>query len=468
MSKHSPHRSDDGGSPVACLVSLGCAKNTVDSERILASLVQDGFLIAERPEDSDICIVNTCGFIQDAREETATVLRDLAARRQRGRPACIVAVGCLVERAGGSPALREFLDAADATAGFAEFPRLPRFCRETLGLAEPAGAGPTGTLADFHRLPRLLSGGGHSACLKISEGCSNGCRFCTIPAIRGRQVSRPVDEIVAEARSLVASGVREICIIGQDTTSYGHDLTGRRELAGLVRALSTVPGDIWFRLMYAFPKFIGDDLLDALIADARWCPYLDLPLQHISDSMLRTMGRGMGRDDTLRLLDRLSERVPGLCMRTAYIVGHPGETEADFEELLAFVREGRFLHAGVFVYSPEDGTASAALEDPVPHDVALRRRDELMRAQRGVSRAAMRAWVGRDLEILVDEPVAPGSAAPRHARWTGRHRGQAPEVDGVTFLAPRNGIALHPGRVLRARVIQGLDYDLLAEVSGAT
>jgi len=460
--------SRDAGPPVACLVSLGCAKNTVDSERILASLVQDGFLIAERPEDADLCLVNTCGFIQDAREETATVLRDLASGRRRGRPARIVAIGCLVERAGSVPALREFLDAADATAGFAEFPRLPRFCREVLGLAPPAVRDAVGTLADFHRLPRLLSGGGHSACLKISEGCSNGCRFCTIPGIRGRQVSRPVDEILAEARSLIDSGVAEICLIGQDTTSYGHDLTGRRELAGLVRALSTLRGSVWFRLMYAFPKFIGDELLDALAADPRWCPYLDLPLQHISDAMLRAMGRGMGRDDTLRLLDRLAGRIPGLCMRTAYIVGHPGETDDDFAELLAFVREGRFLHAGVFVYSHEEGTPSASLPDRVPATVARLRRDELMRAQRGVSRAALQSWVGRTVEVIADEPVARGSAAPRHARWTGRHRGQAPEVDGVTFLAPRGGVALRPGRVVPARVLQGLDYDLVAEVTGAS
>ncbi len=452
--------------PVACLVSLGCAKNTVDSERILASLVQDGFLIAERPEDADICLVNTCGFIQDAREETASVLRDLAAGRRRGRPARIVAIGCLVERAGANPALQAFLDAADATAGFAHFPRLPGFCREVLGLAPPTASDDPATLADFHRLPRLLSGGGHTACLKISEGCSNACRFCTIPAIRGRQVSRPVDEILAEARALVESGVREICVIGQDTTSYGHDLTGRRGLAGLVRALSTLRADVWFRLMYAFPRFIGDDLLDALTADPRWCPYLDLPLQHISDAMLRAMGRGMGRDDTLRLLDHLSERIPGLCMRTAYIVGHPGETDADFEELLAFVRGGRFLHAGVFVYSHEEGTPSSTLPGPVPPEVARHRRDELMRAQRGVSRAALQSWVGRTIEVIVDEPVARGASAPRHARWTGRHRGQAPEVDGVTFLAPRQGAALQPGRVLPAKVVQGLDYDLLAEVAG--
>ncbi len=465
MSKCNSHSVPDAQPPVACLVSLGCAKNTVDSERILAALVQDGFQIAAQPADADICLVNTCGFIQDAREETAAALRDLAAGRRRGRPARIVAMGCLVERAATVPALHEFLDAADATAGFAEFPRIATFCRELLGLAPSAAAAAPDTLAGFHQLPRLLSGAGHSACLKISEGCSNGCRFCTIPSIRGRQVSRPVQEILAEARSLIDSGVREICIIGQDTTSYGHDLTGRRELAGLVRALSTLPGDVWFRLMYAFPRFLADDLLDVLAADARWCPYLDLPLQHISDAMLRAMGRGMDRDATLRLLGRLPARLPGLCMRTAFIVGHPGETDADFDELLAFVREGHFLHAGVFVYSHEVGTPSAGLPDPVPRDVALRRRDDLMRAQRGVSRAALQKWVGREIDVLVDEPVARGVAAPRHARWTGRHRGQAPEVDGVTFLAPRNGIVLRPGLRVRAQVIQGLDYDLMAEVS---
>lgn len=457
--------------PVACLVSLGCEKNTVDSERILAILVRDGFLIAADPMDADVCLVNTCGFIHDAREETAATLRNLAARRRRSSRPKILALGCMVERAADVPELAEVLSAADATAGFLDYPRLPDLCRGLAGApAARSGTETSGGLAGFHALPRLLSGPGHTTALKISEGCSNACRFCTIPAIRGPQVSRPPADILEEARDLIRSGVREICLIGQDTTSYGRDLTPRRSLSDLMCSLSEdVPDDVWFRLMYVHPRFLNDAVLDALAADPRWQPYLDIPLQHIADGILRAMGRGMGRDDTLRTLDRIRSRLPDLCMRTAFIVGHPGETESDFNELASFVREGRFMHAGVFVYSEEPGTPSARMENPVPIRTAQKRRDVLMRIQRDMSRARLKTWIGRELNVLVDGPRDKGAPGPASAAWVGRHGGQAPDVDGMVFVETPANARLSPGDRIRVRITGSTDYDLVAQgyITGA-
>jgi ribosomal protein S12 methylthiotransferase len=449
--------------PVAALVSLGCEKNTVDSERLLAQLVQRGFLLAERPEEADVCLVNTCGFIAAAREETAARLAELAAARARGRPRVLVALGCLVERAGQIPEHAAFLRDADARLGFGDYLRLADRCLELLGLAPPPEAPPDGVASldpAFHRLPRLLTGSPHVAALKISEGCSHGCRFCSIPQIRGPQVSRPLEDLIAEARDLVRSGAREVMLIGQDTASYGLDLYGRRRIADLIRALSdALPDPLWFRLMYAHPRHVTTALLDALDADPRWAPYLDLPLQHITTPMLRRMGRGMDGPATRTLLNALAARARPPCLRSTFIVGHPGETEADFEELLAFLREGRILHAGVFVYSPEPGTPSATQSDPVPPAVAEDRRARLMEAQQEASARILDTWIGRTESLMLDQPV-PGR--PRGA-WIARHAGQAIEVDGVCRIKAPRGARWNPGDVVQAHIIGRDIYDLIAD-----
>ncbi len=452
-----PKASREARPPIVSMVSLGCAKNTVDSERILAELVQAGFWIAERPEDSDLCLVNTCGFIAPAREETAATLRELAELRRRGRPRKLVAIGCLVRRSAAVPEFARFLGAADAVAGFEVYPRLPAFCREILGEADAALAATAARPDPDATAPRLLTGGTASTWLKIAEGCSHRCSFCAIPAIRGPQVSRPPEAVLAEARDLIASGVREICLIAQDTTAYGLDRPGGPRLADLIRRLAEVEGDVWLRLLYAHPAHVEEAVLDAMEADPRWCRYLDLPLQHIADARLRAMRRP-GRDATVALLNRIRARWPDVALRTAFIVGHPGETETEFEELCEFVRAMRFAHLGVLVYSEEPGTASAAMSPKVPPGVAAERRDRLMALQRDISRAALRAWIGRDTEVLVDEP-----ADPRTGEARGRHRGQAPDVDGVVRLRGRAARSLAPGQVVRARVTGSSDYDLHAE-----
>ncbi|HEY8240016.1 MAG TPA: 30S ribosomal protein S12 methylthiotransferase RimO [Kiritimatiellia bacterium] len=472
--------------PVVSLVSLGCAKNTVDSEKILGKLVEAGFLIAEDPADADLCLVNTCGFIHDAREESAGVLRDLQKLKRGGKLQSVVALGCLVERAQGADELNAFLKHADAQIGFQDYPKLAEICTSlskspstpdtrhsgdgvpvTIGDKRFGGLAAksfTASYNEFLAAPRLRVGSQHLAYLKISEGCSNFCKFCSIPYIRGVQVSRPMEDIVAEARQLVESGAKEIGLIAQDTSSYGRDLYRESRLVELLKALSAGAGSaqVWFRVMYAFPRFLEDSMLDVIATDPKFCPYIDMPLQHIADKMLADMGRGMLKKETVALLDRIREKMPGGAIRTTFIVGYPGETEEQFQELLDFVGEGRFSHVGAFLYSKEPKTPSAQLADNVPLSEKKRRRDALMRAQLDVSRKRLAGLVGREVEIMVDGPVGPGTSFPKGAVAVGRSRLEAPEVDGVIFIQGKKAASIEPGTLIKARIDKALDYDLLA------
>jgi ribosomal protein S12 methylthiotransferase len=431
--------------PIVSLVSLGCAKNTVDSELILGRFAESGWMIAEEPSDADICLVNTCGFIEDAREEAASVLHELKAC---GGPKAVVALGCLVKRASDCPETDHFLDAADARASFADYSRLPEICMELLG--EKAEQGELLAYNDFLTRPRLRTGSPHRAYLKISEGCSNPCTFCSIPKIRGGQISRPVDDIVAEAQALIEGGAVEISLIAQDTTAYGKDWDGELHLAELLECLrDQVDANVWFRLMYAYPQHLTRQVLDVIASDPRFCPYIDMPLQHISDNMLDVMGRRITKIQTLEKLDLIKGVLPNCAIRTAFIVGHPGETEADFNELLEFVKEGRFTHAGVFCYSAEPGTLSAKMENDVPDDVKEQRRALLMEAQREASAKNCAAQVGASVEVMIDGETEEGLVA--------RSQHQAPEVDGVFYL-PAFEDAM-PGDRYDVEIIGAFDYD---------
>ncbi len=475
--------------PVISLISLGCAKNEVDSERILGKLATAGFLIAEDPAEADVCLVNTCGFITDSREESAGVLNELQRLKSQGRVKSVVALGCLVERAAGAPETNHYLGGADALVGFQDYPKLEEICR-TLANSEAKTKSPRQndgipvTIGDkrfsglaaqaqsfaasynkFLAAPRLRVGSPHIAHLKISEGCSNFCKFCSIPYIRGVQVSRPVEHIVTEARQLIDTGAKEISLIAQDTTSYGRDLYGDYRLSALLKSLFAIEaGDIWFRLMYAFPRFLTDDMLATLASDPRMCPYIDMPLQHIADKMLSDMGRGMLKKETIALLDRIHTVWPQGAIRTTFIVGYPGETDAHFEELLSFVREGRFSHVGVFMYSHEPKTPSAKLPDQIPLVEKKRRRDAIMSAQLAVSRRRLKAMVGGQRRVMVDGPPGPGMAIPRGVHAMGRSQLEASDVDGVIFLKGRAAARLEPGTMVDTRIEQSLDYDLVARM----
>ncbi|MFH0953097.1 MAG: 30S ribosomal protein S12 methylthiotransferase RimO [Verrucomicrobiota bacterium] len=468
-------RGNNPSPPIVSLISLGCAKNTVDSECVLGNLVRSGLLIAEDPSNADVCLVNTCGFIHDARAEAAEVFGKLARLKTDGQLKAVVALGCLVEHVANCPEMASFLRQADTWVAFKDYVNLPTLCRELASSAPraaarkaepPAPAAPRrmpDSFMNFLASPRLRIGSPHTAYLKISEGCSNLCRFCSIPRIRGRQVSRPIEDILSEARTLVDSGVRELNLIAQDTTSYGTDLYGRRRLPELLHLLAGLDSAVWLRLLYAHPRFLGDDLLDVLAAGGNICPYIDLPLQHIADPMLAAMGRGMTKKETLVLLDRIAGKLPHGALRTTFIVGYPGETEEQFAELLAFVREGRFTHLGVFLYSHEPQTSAAGLDDDVPYLVKSRRRGALMMAQIEVSRARLKRRVGQDLEVMLDDFVMADGSAPAGVFAFGRTRLEAPEVDGLVYLRGSEPPDLAPGVRLQARVVKSFDYDLVAE-----
>jgi ribosomal protein S12 methylthiotransferase len=449
MNSDTPIRPDTHTPPVVSLVSLGCAKNTVDSELILGRFAESGWMIAEEPSASDICLVNTCGFIEDAREEAASVLHELKAL---GGPKAVVALGCLVKRAADAPETGHFLKAADARVSFADYSRLPEICLRLLGKkSEPMDLmGYT----EFLTQPRLRTGSPHAAYLKISEGCSNPCTFCSIPKIRGKQISRPMDDIVGEAASLIEAGAVEISLIAQDTTAYGKDWDGELHLAELLRRLrDEIDANVWFRLMYACPQHLTGEVLDVLASDPRFCPYIDMPLQHISDAMLSRMGRQLTKFQTLEKLDLIRDVLPDCAVRTAFIVGHPGETEEDFNELLEFVKKGRFTHAGVFTYSAEPGTLSAKLENDVPETEKEQRRTLLMEAQRKASAATCAAQIGKTVEVMIDGFSEEG--------LIGRSQHQAPEVDGVFFLpAFEDAVA---GDRYDVQITAAGDYDFYAE-----
>jgi ribosomal protein S12 methylthiotransferase len=438
-------------SPVVSLISLGCAKNTVDSELILGRFVESGWMIAEDPADADICLVNTCGFIQDAREEASEVLHELRRLKGAGGPKAVVALGCLVKRVADSPELEPFLEAADARASFHDYSRLPEICSKLLG--ESTEEPDPESYTDFLIRPRLRVGSPHTAYLKISEGCSNPCTFCSIPKIRGKQISRPMDDIVAEARSLIDAGAVEINLIAQDTTAYGKDWDGELHLHDLLKRLrDEIEDDVWFRLMYVCPQHLTRGVLEVLASDDRFCRYIDVPLQHISDRMLTAMGRQMTKFQTLEKLALIREVLPNCAVRTAFITGHPGETDEDFQELLAFVEEGRFTHAGVFTYSAEPGTLSAKMEDSVSEPVKEDRRAQLMEAQREVSAARCAAKVGQTVEVMIDGIGEEGGIA--------RSQHEAPEVDGVYVLPEFDAVA---GDRFDVTVTGSSDYDLTAE-----
>ena len=405
--------------------SLGCAKNQVDSEVMLGALALGGYLIAEELDDADVAVVNTCSFIQPAREESIETILALADLRKEGRLRALVVAGCLPQRYGRE--LAKELPEVDAFVGTGDFPHIVSILDRALA------GGERGVYVDAGRThlydensPRLLIGPRHSAYVKIAEGCDRICAFCAIPGIRGRFQSRPLDSIVAEAAALGGEGVREINVVSQDTCSWGKDLPDRPRLPALARALDAVESLDWVRLLYLYPTAISEELIDVLASGTRLLPYIDVPLQHASNRILKAMRRGITAERQRRLVARLRERIPNAVLRTTFIVGFPGETDADFELLCDFVREARFDRVGVFRYSDEEDTRAQTLPGKVPGRIARERHRHLLDLQKSHMRAALDAQVGRRVRVLVESSA--------NGRSTGRLWSQAPEVDGMVLL----------------------------------
>jgi len=419
------------------VASLGCAKNLVDSERLLARLATAGAWVGAPAEEADVVLVNTCGFIDPARRESLAVIDDYLAMKAERPKLKVFVLGCLVARDG--EALRRDLTDVDGFFGVDEHALVVRAC----GLADEE----TGDT-------RLLLTPPHTAYLRISDGCDNRCTYCTIPSIRGPFRSRPAEAIVAEARSLAALGVRELVLIGQDTTAYGKDLPGEPGIAGLLEELDRVDGVRWMRLLYAHPARFGDELLAAYRRLETLVPYVDLPLQHASDRILAAMGRRVGRPEIDRLLARIRDAVPAMTLRTTFIVGFPGETEAEFDDLVRLVEEVRFDHVGAFAYSPEEGTPAAGFPGRVPPDVVAGRLERLLALQTKIAVEENLSRLGETVDVLVDGPDAQSGFV------VGRTAGQAPDVDPVTHVRGR----AKPGEFVRARITGASQLDLVADL----
>jgi len=430
------------------IVTLGCPKNEVDSEMMGALLRSAGHGESPTPRRADVVIVNTCSFVRDARDESYGALRELAARKRPGQ--FLVAAGCLAQRY--ADVIYQQVPGVDAVLGTQSWPRITEVLRALA--QEPRDhvtiAGPADMLVtSVHRRP----GSGASAYLKIADGCSASCAFCAIPLIKGRQRSKPPEEILREARELAAQGVREIVLIAQNTTAWGRDLGLRDALPGLLEALSAqAPAAHWLRILYAYPQDVSPRTIAAMASLPSVCHYLDLPLQHAHPDVLRRMGRPSDVDAVHRLLSDLRTAMPDVALRTTFIVGYPGETEAEFEALLAFMAAERFDKVGIFAYSREDGTHAAALPDQVPVEVTAQRYERAMQTQQSISLTRNVEQVGRTLEVLLE-----GSA---QGLSVGRSYRDAPEIDGLVLIPGEK----EPGQFVQARVTGAQEYDLVAEI----
>lgn len=437
-------------------VSLGCPKNTVDSERMLGKLAQEGYALSPDADGADLVVINTCGFIEPARHESLGVIREMLELKRQGRVGAVIVAGCLAERQ--KDMLLETVPDVDQIVGvfgreeIAEVvnrtvrPTRERGFVEQRSLFRPA---PVRALEDTARLritPR------HYAYLKISEGCDRTCTFCAIPGMRGKHVTKPIDEVVREANELAADGVRELIIVAQDTTYYGLDLYGRVRLHELIRTLDRVDGIEWIRLLYAYPMYITDELLATLGAAKKVVPYLDMPLQHINDRMLKRMQRRVNRAETEALIGKLRDAMPGLALRTTFIVGFPGETESEFDELCSFVETARFERCGVFPYSREPGTPADRLPDHLPEEVKSARCNRLMAIQQKVAFEANASLVGSERDVIID---GPDPEVPGH--YLARSTADAPDIDALVRVKAKR---LEPGDFVRVKITAADGYDL--------
>ncbi|MDR3763756.1 MAG: 30S ribosomal protein S12 methylthiotransferase RimO [Acidobacteriota bacterium] len=498
--------------PRVGFVSLGCPKNLVDSEVMMGILASNGAVITPHAGEADIIVVNTCSFIDTAKQESVDTILEMVRHKTEGRAKKLIVTGCLVERYRNE--IQKSIPEIDAVLGTGELPEILR----AAGIAPAPSASPFNILGGAHphasasqqlksgiehaapadhaphagraegkarekagrfardqwqgaeaalpdylydeNTPRLLATAKHSAYLKIAEGCDHPCAFCIIPQLRGKFRSRTIESVVAEARHLAAQGVREINLIGQDTTCFGEDLGIDDGLAKLLEALAQIDEDFWVRFLYAYPNKITPRLLEVLAQYPRLCRYIDVPLQHASTAVLKRMKRGGSAEIFLKLIRKIRQSVPGIALRTSFIVGFPGETEEDFQQLCDFVEQAQFDWMGVFSYSDEEGSPAYLLDAKVPPREIERRRRKLMQLQKRISRKLRKQWVGREIEVMLEGP-----SEETELLWEARTRLHAPEIDGKVFINDFGDLAdPTPGQFHRAVVEEAHDYDLVARL----
>jgi ribosomal protein S12 methylthiotransferase len=438
------------------MISLGCPKNLVDSEVMLGLLRQKGWTPSAK-DDADVVIVNTCGFIREAKEESIETILTLAAARKGGKVQKLVVAGCLPQRYGRE--LLPELPEVDLFVGTGEFHRIADLLdRSARGKLRRKQWIDSPEFIYDHRTPRIHSSPPGSMYLKVSEGCANFCSYCVIPRIRGRLRSRPISSILKEAKEAASRGVKEINLIAQDITAYGKDRRDGSSLVRLLKGLAKVGGVRWIRLLYAHPAHLTEELVRTIRDEEKVCKYLDLPIQHVDEGILKAMNRPPLKRRMPDLIDWIRREIPGVVLRTSLIVGFPGETERSFRRLLEFVQEVQFDRLGVFSYSPEEGTPAAALKNQVQDRIKLRRSRRIMLLQKRISLKKQKALVGSRVPVLVERP----GGSP-DLLWEGRTQGQAPEVDGVTFLTKGRARA---GEMVNVRILAAGSYDLFGEILG--
>lgn len=435
-------------------VSLGCDKNLVDSEEMLGLLEKKGYAFTDEEGEADVIIINTCCFINDAKEESVQAILEMAEYKKAGSCKALIVTGCMAQRY--KQEILDEVEEVDMVLGTTAY-------EEIVGAVEEALGGQRGVKEqELTYLPsvgaeRILTTGGHYAYLKIAEGCNKCCTYCIIPKLRGRYRSVPMERLIAQAEALAARGVRELILVAQETTMYGVDLYGRKSLHLLLEALCRISGIYWVRILYCYPEEIYDELIETMKREPKVCHYLDLPIQHASDAVLKRMGRRTNRADLVETIEKLRREIPDIMLRTTLIAGFPGETQMQHEELMDFIDEMEFDRLGVFPYSQEEDTAAAAMPDQIPEETKLAWRDELMELQQEIAFDKAEAMVGRTVTAMVEGQVSGENA------YVARTYGDAPNVDGLLFI--QTGETLVSGDFVRARITGAAEYDLIGEIA---
>jgi ribosomal protein S12 methylthiotransferase len=437
-------------------VSLGCPKNLVDTEVMMGQLTHAGHELTPHPSDADVIVVNTCSFIDPAKQESVDTILEMAEYKKSGRAQKLIVAGCLVERYRGD--IQKQMPEVDAVIGTNELERITALCE---GVEAKPPANPFDAYLYHDATPRVLTTPKHYAYIKIAEGCDHPCTFCVIPQYRGAFRSRRFESVVSEATRLFAQGVREINLIGQDTTCYGEDLGLKDGLAQLLARLAEIPTphEKWVRFLYAYPNKVTQKLLDTIAEHDSLVKYIDMPLQHSSANVLKRMKRGANGDIFLKLIERIRKTIPGVAVRTSMIVGFPGETDKDFEELCEFVKAAQFDRLGVFSYSDEDTSKSFELDGKVDARTIYNRKRKLMSLQRKISRARNRKLVGQELPVLIEGPSQDSELV-----WEARLSTQAPDIDGVCYISYPGEAPLRAGEIRRMRIIESHDYELTGDL----
>ena len=437
------------------LVSLGCARNLVDSEVILGSLEKEGFVVSNGTKSVDICVINTCAFIGPAREESVDTVLEAGRLKREGRIKKLIVCGCLPQAY--KKDLAKELPEVDLFVGTSDFPKIGELLKKLTGGKHAYAVSDSLDYLYNEKSPRFMLVPKHYAYVKISEGCSNFCSYCIISRLRGSFRSRTMISVVDEVKSLSSEGsLKEINLVGQDTTLFGLDIYGKKVFPELLSRLCSLKnGPEWVRILYTHPAHYTDSLIDIIRGNDKICKYLDLPIQHITDSILKRMNRRTTKDELVRLIARLKDDIPGITLRTSIIVGFPGETDKDFKELINFVKDTEFDRLGAFLYSEEEGTAASRMKNKVPDKVSRERLDELMKLQRAISSRRNRRFLGKRVRVLIDEkPDSPGGS------FFGRTEADAPETDGGVYVSGKN---IKVGNFYDVNITDTLEYDLVGD-----